>query len=118
MSSLPPNKQSLAGGIFNTVTKMGSVIGLGVSTSIFNAESRGTSPLPATVRPYQLVFWFCVASAALGFCCVPFLTMGTQGGENTVSNRASPPSDESEAVVVSEGGFALEENIHRGGNGK
>lgn len=82
MSSLPPNQQSLAGGIFNTVTKICGAIGLGISASIYNAESSGTAALQTTIKPYQSVFWFCVAAAALGLCFVPFLTIGTQGHEN------------------------------------
>lgn len=86
MSSLPPNQQSLAGGIFNTVTKICSAIGLGISASIYNAESSGKAALQTTIKPYQSVFWFCVASAALGLCFVPFLTIGTQGHESKASS--------------------------------
>jgi hypothetical protein len=86
MSALPPNQQSLAGGIFNTVTKICSAIGLGISASIYNAESSGTAALQTTIKPYQSVFWFCVASSALGLCFVPFLTIGTQGHESKASS--------------------------------
>ena len=88
MSSLPPHQQSLAGGIFNTVTKICSAIGLGLSASIYNAESTGTAALQTTIRPYRSVFWFCVASAGLGLCFVPFLTIGTQGSESKASSIA------------------------------
>jgi hypothetical protein len=86
MSSLPPNQQSLAGGIFNTVTKICSAIGLGISASLYNAESSGTAALQTATKPYHGVFWFCVASAALGLCFVPFLTIGTQGQESEASS--------------------------------
>src|SRR5260370_42523140 len=86
MSSLPPTQQSLAGGIFNTVTKICSAIGLGISASIYNAESSGTAALQTTIKPYQSVFWFCVASSALGLCFVPFLTISTQGHESKASS--------------------------------
>jgi hypothetical protein len=79
MSSLPPAQQSLAGGIFNTVTKICAAIGLGITASIYNAESTGTAALQTTFRPYQMVFWFCVAVAGASICFVPFLTLGTQG---------------------------------------
>ncbi|KAE8443391.1 hypothetical protein EG329_001950 [Mollisiaceae sp. DMI_Dod_QoI] len=79
MSSLPHHQQSLAGGIFNTVIKICSAIGLGISASIYNAESQGTAALQTTLRPYRMVFWFCVASAGMGLCFVPWLTIGTQG---------------------------------------
>jgi hypothetical protein len=89
MSSLPPHQQSLAGGIFNTVTKICSAVGLGISASIYNAESSGTAALQTTIKPYQSVFWFCVASAGLGLCFVPFLTIGTQGHESKASSLAT-----------------------------
>jgi hypothetical protein len=79
MSSLPPAQQSLAGGIFNTVNRLCAAIGLGISTSIYNAESAGTAALQTAVRPYKMLFWFTVAAAAAGLVFVPFLTIGTQG---------------------------------------
>lgn len=85
MSSLPPAQQSLAGGIFNTVTKVCSAVGLGISASIYNAESTGTAALQTTIRPYNMVFWFCVASAGTGLLFVPFLTIGTQGHSSRTS---------------------------------
>lgn len=93
MSSLPPHQQSLAGGIFNTVTKICSAIGLGISASIYNAESSGTDALQTTIKPYQSVFWFCTASAGLGLCFVPFLTIGTQGHESKASSVADLASE-------------------------
>lgn len=79
MSSLPPHQQSLAGGIFNTVIKICSAIGLGISASVYNAESEGSAALQTVLRPYKMVFWLCVACAGLGCLFVPFLTIGTQG---------------------------------------
>lgn len=93
MSSLPPGQQSLAGGIFNTVTKVCSAVGLGISASIYNAESTGTAALQTTIRPYNMVFWFCVASAGAGLLFVPFLTIGTQGHTTrraSVTSLAAP----------------------------
>jgi hypothetical protein len=88
MSSLPPNQQSLAGGIFNTVTKLCSAIGLGISASIYNAESTGKAALQTTIKPYQSLFWFCVAVSGVSLCFVPFLTIGTQGQESKASSVA------------------------------
>jgi len=81
MSSLPPHQQSIAGGIFNTITKVCAAVGLGISTSIYNAESTGTAALQTGIKPYRSIFWFCVASAGAGILFVPFLTLGTQGGK-------------------------------------
>ncbi|KIM96098.1 hypothetical protein OIDMADRAFT_44850 [Oidiodendron maius Zn] len=79
MSSLPPEKQSLGGGIFNTVTKICGAVGLAISSSVYNAESTSSAALQTSSRPYNMAFWFCAASAGLGICFVPFLTIGTQG---------------------------------------
>jgi len=79
MSSLPPGQQSLGGGIFNTVTKVWTAVGLGISASIYNAESTSASALQTEIKPYRAIYWFCVASAAAGCLVVPFLTIGTQG---------------------------------------
>jgi hypothetical protein len=104
MSSLPPDQQSLAGGIFNTVTKICGAVGLGISASLYNAESTGHAALQTTVRPYRMVFWFCLASAALGLCCVPFLTIGTQGHSekrDLVTNLSASEVVEDEKMAVS-----------------
>ncbi|KAG9246350.1 major facilitator superfamily protein [Calycina marina] len=79
MSSLPPAQQSLAGGIFNTVTKIWTAVGLGITSSIYQAESIGTLAIQTDAKPYFMAFWFCVASAGAGCFVVPFLTIGTQG---------------------------------------
>jgi hypothetical protein len=89
MSSLPPGQQSLAGGIFNTVTKVCSAVGLGISASIYNAESTSKAALQTSIRPYSMVFWFCVASAGTGLLFVPFLTIGTQGHSTEGSSDVS-----------------------------
>jgi hypothetical protein len=85
MSSLPPEKQSLAGGIFNTVSKMCSAIGLGITSSVYNAESTSAAALQTSARPYTMAFWVCTASAAVGILFVPFLTIGTQGHRTKAS---------------------------------
>jgi hypothetical protein len=100
MSSLPPGQQSLAGGIFNTVTKVCSAVGLGITASIYNAESAGTAALQTTIRPYNMVFWFCVASAGAGLFFVPFLTIGTQGHSTRASSVICLEGEEDKGVGV------------------
>ena len=95
MSSLPPNQQSLAGGIFNTVTRVCTAIGLGISASIYNAESTSKAALQTSIRPYNAVFWFCAASAGLGVLFVPFLTIGTQGQSESTRTSVNLESSES-----------------------
>lgn len=55
-----------------------------------------------TIKPYQSVFWFCVASAALGLCFVPFLTIGTQGNESKASSVTNFADEEKKKEVVTE----------------
>ncbi|GAM43152.1 hypothetical protein TCE0_047r17728 [Talaromyces pinophilus] len=78
MSSLPPSEQSLAGGIFNTVSKLVSNVGLGITTAIYNAvrDESGSS----VIRPYLSTYWFATAIAGVAIFLVPFLKIGTQGG--------------------------------------
>lgn len=117
MSSLPPHQQSLAGGIFNTVTKLCSAVGLGISASIYNAESTSSAALQTTLKPYHMVFWFCSAAAAAGACFVPFLSIKTQGGKEDdeserslsvkdVSSHASA-DEEKMATAIGEGTYSL-----------
>ncbi|KAH6714994.1 major facilitator superfamily domain-containing protein [Leptodontidium sp. MPI-SDFR-AT-0119] len=79
MSSLPPAQQSVAGGIFNTVMKICSAVGLGISSSIYSAESDGKAALQTAFRPYKMVFWFGVAVSASALIFVPWLSIRTQG---------------------------------------
>lgn len=79
MSSLPPAQQSVAGGIFNTVMKICSAVGLGISSSIYSAESDGKAALQTAFRPYKIVFWFGVAVSASALIFVPWLSIRTQG---------------------------------------
>lgn len=81
MSALPSHQQSLAGGIFNTVIKLCTAIGLGISGSIYNAESTGTAALQTTIRPYTMVWWAATAMSGAGLVVVPWLSIGTQGHE-------------------------------------
>lgn len=97
MSSLPPHQQSLAGGIFNTVIKICSAVGLGISASIYNAESTGTAALQTTLRPYNMVFWFCVASSGMSLFFVPFLTIGTQGHSAATSVMSLDTKEEKDS---------------------
>lgn len=103
MSSLPPNQQSIAGGIFNTVSKLCNNLGLGIATSVHSSVvNRMTASTPA-IKPYLAVYWFAAACAGLSVFMVPFLTLGTQGGDGgPKSEQTVVASDhENEDVGVS-----------------
>ncbi|OKL62154.1 hypothetical protein UA08_02382 [Talaromyces atroroseus] len=90
MSSLPPSQQSLAGGIFNTVSKLVSNVGLGVTTAIYNAvRNQGGS---SVIRPYAATYWFATAIAGVAILTVPFLKIGTQGGNHASNERSDEES--------------------------
>lgn len=85
MSSLPPEQQSTAGSIFQTVTKLCQSVGFGIGTAVYDAVQDNPSMIgyyknDKVTQPYSAVFWFCTASAALGVVFACFLTIGTQGG--------------------------------------
>lgn len=113
MSTFPREQQSVAGGIFGTVIKMCTAVGLGISASIYNAESSTSidsgGALQVGIKPYRSVWYFCVASAALGLLFVPFLTIKTQGHSETSSfesrDQPSPVLGEKEKpdIVDSDG---------------
>ncbi|KAJ5160736.1 uncharacterized protein N7482_007740 [Penicillium canariense] len=94
MSSLPPNQQSIAGGIFNTVTKLCSNLGLGIATFINTAVAHKMTPTTPAIRPYLAVYWFAAAGAGLSVLMVPFLTLGTQGSDPGPKTGQTPCESE------------------------
>ncbi|RMZ67113.1 aminotriazole resistance [Pyrenophora seminiperda CCB06] len=88
LSSMPLNKQSIAGSLLQTVTRLAMSVGYGIATAIFDAvhKSPATSGYYANdpVQPYAAIFWFAATSAVLGIVLVPFLKVGTQGHEGDV----------------------------------
>lgn len=100
MSSLPPSQQSIAGGIFNTVSKLCNNLGLGIATSVNGAVANQMAV--AAIRPYLAVYWFAAAAAGLSLFMVPFLTIGTQGGTGAGIESEPVSEGEKEGIVVSE----------------
>ncbi|KAJ5674253.1 hypothetical protein N7462_009692 [Penicillium macrosclerotiorum] len=86
MSSLPPSQQSIAGSIFNTVSKLCNNLGLGIATSVNNAVANQMTATTPAIRPYLAVYWFAAAAAGLSLVMVPFLTLGTQGDATPAKN--------------------------------
>jgi hypothetical protein len=91
MSSMPPSRQSVASGIFQTVAKLCMTLGFGIATAIFNAVQQNpnlASYWDVKTQPYTATFWYSVACAGLSVCLVPLLTIGTQGGKAKVEKLA------------------------------
>lgn len=76
MSSLPSEQQSVAGGLFNTVIRLGATVGIGIQTSIYNSAGGEEN---GRWRPYQTTFWVSLVGGVLALGFVPFLTLGRQG---------------------------------------
>lgn len=101
MTSLPKSHQSVAGGIFQTAVRLTAVVGFGVATAVFNAveaNPRLSVFWDEETQPYTAVFWVSMAYSALSMCLVPFLTLGTQGGDEKDS---VVPADESVSQMKS-----------------
>jgi hypothetical protein len=83
LSSMPTNKQSIAGSLLQTLTRLCTAVGYGIATAIFDAveDNPSTSGYYANnvIEPFAAVFWFAAACAFIGTLFVPFLTIGTQG---------------------------------------
>ena len=96
MSSLPAAQQSIAGGIFQTVTRLCMTVAFGVTTALFNAVQQNPT-MPAywdrETQPFTATFWFALACSVVSVALVPFLTLTTQGGKvMTDDGSPSPPT--------------------------
>ncbi len=90
MSSLPSEQQAVAGGLFNTVTKVSASVGLGISTAVFAGESGSADgTVNAPFVAYKSTFWVALAGAGVALFFLPFLTIKTQGGK-TKKPKAEP----------------------------
>ncbi|KAF2266116.1 MFS general substrate transporter [Lojkania enalia] len=113
LSSMPPNRQSIAGSLFQTLTRLCTAVGYGIATAIFNAVENNPSKsgyyANNAVEPYAAAFWFSVGAAALGIVFVPWLKIGTQGhmgDKGRLVNRepSHGNAEEHESVVVEKSG--------------
>jgi MFS family permease len=104
MSSMPTSQQSLAGGIFQTVTKLCVAVGFGIATVVYDAVEMHPSLSTywdEPTRPFAAVFWTSFTFSVLGILLVPFLTIGTQGGQ------ARKPESEDTEVAINEKGASV-----------
>lgn len=101
MSSMPPDKQSIAGSLLQTLTRLSQAVSFGIATTIFDAVQQNPSTSGYygndPVEPYVSTFWFATGMAALGAVMVPFLTIGTQGNHGDKGRLVeSSPDDVSD----------------------
>lgn len=109
LSAMPSNRQSMAGSLFQTLTRLVTAVGYGIATAIFDAvESKPAASgyySHNAVEPYAAVWWFSAGVAALGILFVPWLKIGTQGhhgDEGRLVERGTGSEEGSE--VVAQGG--------------
>ncbi|CAI6334017.1 unnamed protein product [Periconia digitata] len=83
LSSMPPNKQSIAGSLIQTITRLCSAVGYGIGTAIFDSVQRNPTAsgyyAHNAVEPYAAVWWLATGVTVIGVILVPFLKIGTQG---------------------------------------
>lgn len=83
LSSLPLDRQSIAGSLVQTISRICTAVGYGIATAIFNGVLHNPSKLGYykndPVEPYAAVFWFAAGVSGAGVLLVPFLKIGTQG---------------------------------------
>lgn len=88
LSSMPTNKQSIAGSLLQTLTRLCTAVGYGIATAIFDAVEKNPSKsgyyADNVFEPYAAVFWFSVGVCFIGVVFVPFLRITTQGHKGDV----------------------------------
>lgn len=85
MSSLPVAQQSVAGGLFNTIMRLSSSVGFGVSTAVFNGVDGLASDggqLASDYGKYRATFFVALAGSGLSLFLLPFLSIKSQGGRS------------------------------------
>jgi hypothetical protein len=103
LSSMPTNKQSIAGSLLQTLTRLCTAVGYGIATAIFDGveNNPSTSGYYANnaIEPFAAVFWFSAGCAFIGTLFVPFLKIGTQGHKGDTGRVKAKP----------EGGLGLDD---------
>ena len=82
MSSLPGAQQSVAGGLFNTIMRLSSSVGLAISAAVFNGMNASRSDggeISSDYTRYRATFFVALASVGLSLFLLPFLTIKNQG---------------------------------------
>lgn len=83
MSSLAVSQQSVAGGLFNTIMRLSSSMGLGVSTAVFNGVNSSDADkgqLSSDFGKYRGTFLVALVASGFSLFLLPFLNIKSQGG--------------------------------------
>jgi hypothetical protein len=121
LSSMPANKQSIAGSLFQTLTRLCTAVSYGIATAIFDAVEKNPSKsgyyANNAVEPFAAVFWFAAGCSFVGIPFLPFLRIGTQGhkgdtGRVKTNVESGLGLDDGHAIVANE--KAVETELARG----
>ncbi|KAK0629615.1 major facilitator superfamily domain-containing protein [Bombardia bombarda] len=86
MQSLPSHQQALAGGIFNTLFRLGTAVGLGLSTAVYSSVAETPERMINPALPFTRAFQVAIGLSAASFLFLPFVRLGTQGHSRREDN--------------------------------
>lgn len=79
MQALPSHQQSLAGGIYNMLLRLGTTLSIGISTAVYSSVDAAQGESGDEFRPFRSAFYVSVGFAAVSCLFLPLLRLGTQG---------------------------------------
>lgn len=129
---MPTNKQSIAGSLFQTLTRLCTAVGYGIATAIFDAVQKRPSKsgyyATNVMEPFAAVFWFAAVVSLPGILLVPLLRITTQGHKGDTGRvkvglesglgldnaKAVDATNEKSALTATTGGgYRLAESVPR-----
>ena len=112
---MPTNRQSIAGSLLQTITRLVTAIGYGIATAIFEAVERNPSSsgyyAHNAVEPYAATWWFAAGMAFIGVLFVPWLRIGTQGHRGDEGRLAKRKKHSVECVEIEKSEEVVAEKI-------
>jgi hypothetical protein len=107
MQSLPSHQQALAGGIFNTLFRLGAAIALGATTAVYTSTAGTPEGAADPMLGYTRAWQAAIGLSAGSFLFLPFVRLGTQGhapgaaaGETKAEGAAADQKDPAEQEAV------------------
>jgi hypothetical protein len=94
MQALPSHQQALAGGIFNTLIRLGTTVALGISTAVYTSADLSDPGIADPTLKFQRAFQVSVGLAGASILFVPLLRLGTQGNSPSGKRRGSTETAE------------------------
>lgn len=120
---MPLDKQSIAGSLFQTISRLCSAVAYGIVTAIFDHVQKNPAKsgyyANNAAEPYSSAFWFAAAAAFPSMLLFPFLRIGTQGhtGDTRRGKQTDKREDESEGGRGGDIEHAVITNATPGGKG-